>query len=130
LYSLWEVEKGSAGMIYGPYVGIVRDWHDGDTCYVDLDLGFSMFAMAKDFDGHSILKCRIYGINAPELNTTEGVDAHLYAMKLCPPGTRVLVVSHGWDNYGGRFDGQLTLPGGSDFAMHMLEAGMAKKYGL
>ena len=111
--------------MFGPYPGVVRDWHDGDTCHVDLDLGFSVLATSHDLDGHPVLSCRIYGINAPELSTDAGKVALVYAEQLCPPGTRVLVLSHGWDKYGGRFDGSLTLPDGTDFGTLMLAAGQA-----
>lgn len=105
-------------MIYGPYRGVVRDWHDGDTCHVDLDLGFGIQLTAP-------LSCRIFGINAPELNTDAGKDALAFAKNICPPATHVMVTSHGWDKYGGRFDGTLELPDGTDFAKHMLAAGKA-----
>jgi len=72
-----------------------------------------------------VLSCRIYGINAPELNTAEGKDALAYGQQLCPAGTKVQVVSHGWDKYGGRFDGTITLPDGTDYAYAMLNAGHA-----
>lgn len=111
--------------MFGPYPGVVRDWHDGDTCHVDLDLGFGELFSAHDLDGHPVNSCRIYGINAPELDTAQGKVALAYAEKLCPPGTRVTVTSHGWDKYGGRFDGTLTLPDGTDFAALMLQAGQA-----
>lgn len=112
-------------MTYGPYPAKVLDWHDGDTAHIDVDLGFSQRASAYDIVGHPQLACRIYGINAPELNTDAGKTAHAYAQQLCPPGTMVTVVSHGWDKYGGRFDGTVTLPDGRDFASAMLTGGQA-----
>jgi endonuclease YncB( thermonuclease family) len=110
---------------FGPYPGIVRDWHDGDTCHVDLDLGFGFEARAFSLDEKPRLSCRIYGINAPELSTAAGGSALAYAQALCPAGTRVWVLSHGWDKYGGRFDGSLNLPGNVDFAAAMVAAGQA-----
>ena len=112
-------------MNYGPYPAIVRDWHDGDTCHVDLDLGFGVFEFSHDLDGKPVLSCRIFGINAPELATDAGKQSLAYAVALCPPNTRVTVTSHGWDKYGGRFDGSIVLPDGTDFAARMLAAGMA-----
>lgn len=111
--------------MFGPYPALVRDWRDGDTCHVDLDLGFGVILSARDLDGRAMLSCRVYGINAPELPTDAGKAAKLAAETICPPGTKVFVVSHGWDKYGGRFDGTLTLPDGSDFAARMLAAGQA-----
>lgn len=110
---------------YGPYPARVLDWHDGDTCHVDVDLGFFESVRAYDIDGHPRISCRIFGINAPELSTDAGKAALAYALQLCPAGTMVTVVSHGLDKYGGRFDGSLTLPDGSDFGQAMLAAGQA-----
>jgi endonuclease YncB( thermonuclease family) len=103
---------------FGPYPAIVDAWHDGDTCRLNLDLGFAIHLEDQP-------SCRIYGINAPELATQAGKDALSYATTLCPVGTKVYVVSHGWDKYGGRFDGSITLPNGTDFAELMLLAGQA-----
>lgn len=113
---------------FGPYRGLVRSWHDGDTCHVDLDLGFDEFLMSVDpFDGKQRIRCRIYGINAPELKKQEpqATEALNYAEQICPPGTFVTVTSHGWDRDGGRFDGSITLPDGSDFGQRMLAANQA-----
>jgi endonuclease YncB( thermonuclease family) len=112
-------------MTYGPYPAKVLDWHDGDTAHIDVDLGFSQRAAAYTLTGSPQLSCRIYGINAPELATDAGKAAHTYAQTLCPPGTIVTVVSHSWDKYGGRWDGTITLPDGTDFAAAMLAAGQA-----
>jgi endonuclease YncB( thermonuclease family) len=101
---------------FGPYPAVVRDWHDGDTCHIDLDLGFGLILS---------LSCRIYGINAPELSTPEGKPSKLMAETICPPGTSVSVVSHGWDKYGGRFDGTIRLPDGRDFANEIVNANQA-----
>lgn len=103
---------------YGPYRAVVVNVHDGDTVTVTMDLGFGL---------DLTLPCRIYGINAPELNTPEGKAARAYAQTLLPEGTKVMVASHGWDKYGGRFDGQIVRPDGSDFATLML-AGHAVPY--
>lgn len=109
----------------GPYPAKVVDFHDGDTAHIDVDLGFSETASAYTIDGHPQLSCRIYGINAPELDTDAGKAALAYAQQICPPGTLVTVLSHSWDKYGGRWDGSITLPDGSDFAALMLSSGHA-----
>jgi endonuclease YncB( thermonuclease family) len=90
-----------------------------------VDTGFGNIEASYDLDGHPRLSCRVWGINAPELSTAEGKAALAYALELCPPGTRVTVVSHGWDKFGGRWDGSITLPDGSDFGQRMLAAGQA-----
>lgn len=114
---------------WGPYRAIVFDWHDGDTCHFDaLDLGFGIVLAARDIDGDSIWSARILGINSPEINTDAGKAAKAYAEKICAPGTRVTVLSHNLDKYGGRFLASLTLPDGTDYAAAMITAGHAKPY--
>ena len=104
---------------YGPYPATVAAFHDGDTATMDLDLGFGLVLG---------LSCRVYGINAPELNTPAGTLARDHATVLAPPGSAVSVLSHGWDKYGGRFLGEITLLDGTPFAAAMIDAGHAKPY--
>ena len=111
-------------MTYGPYPGIVERVVDGDTAYVKLDVGFDLTIYAR---------CRIFGINAPEINTAAGVEAKKFAQTLLPIGSDVTVVSHGWDKYGGRIDADIEIsiaavPGAvstRDFATLMLDSGHA-----
>lgn len=58
-------------MLYN-YRATITGIHDGDTITVDIDLGFGVVMKAQ--------RIRLYGINAPELNTPEGVAA-LTALK-------------------------------------------------
>jgi endonuclease YncB( thermonuclease family) len=97
------------------YPGIVRDWHDGDSPHMDMDLGFYV---------HWVRTGRIYGINAPELVTSEGKAALAAAVAICPPGTEVKVLSHQLDKYG-RALISLTLPDGTDFAQRMIDSSNA-----
>jgi endonuclease YncB( thermonuclease family) len=84
-----------------------------------LDLGFNIqFTIA----------CRVYGVNAPELVTPAGKAALAFTLTLVSPGDHCTVVSHGWDKYGGRFDGTLTLADGRDFGATMLAEGFAVIY--
>lgn len=106
-------------MIYGPYKAQVDKIHDGDTIYMYLDVGFDVVIYGR---------CRVYGINAPELSTQEGKDAKAYAESICPAKSFVTVLSHGWDKYGGRFDGEITLPNRDNFGMAMVATGHAKVY--
>ena len=101
---------------FGPYPAVVFDVHDGDTVTLVIDLGWDLTLKGR---------CRVYGINAPELSTKEGQAARDYARVLLPLGEVVRVLSHDWDKYGGRFDGDLTLPDGRDFATLMVESGHA-----
>jgi endonuclease YncB( thermonuclease family) len=103
--------------VYGPYPATVVRVIDGDTIVLNLDLGFNLTLE---------MNCRVFGINAPELRTDAGKLARDYASSLLPVGDKVLVWSHGWDKYGGRFDGDVTAGDGAwSFAGAMLNAGYA-----
>lgn len=104
---------------FGPYRGVVERVVDGDTVYAKLDLGFDLTAYAR---------IRVYGINAPELNTAEGRAARDFAQAVLPVAGAVEVLSHGWDKYGGRIDAEIRAPDGRDFAQVMLDAGHAVPY--
>lgn len=111
--------------MFGPYPARVVNVHDGDTISFDIDLGFGFNLTARDWAGKPQLSCRVYGINAPELATTAGKAALAFAQTLLKPGDLCTVTSHGWDKYGGRFDGTVKLPDGRDFAGLMLSSGNA-----
>lgn len=112
---------------YGPYQGVVDYVQDGDTVYCKLDLGFDITVYAR---------VRILGINAPEISTEAGKEARTFARSVLPVGTPVKVVSFGWDKYGGRVDGTITLPDPNyidghpqtDFGNIMLISGHAEPY--
>jgi len=105
--------------VFGPYPAVVADVHDGDTLTLICDLGFNIAFRSA---------CRCWGINSPELSTTEGKAALDYALTLIKPGDNCTVVSHGWDKYGGRFLGAITLADGRDFGVAMVTSGNAKPY--
>ena len=111
--------------IYGPYLARVIKFHDGDTIHFDIDLGFDHMIMGQDWKGKPRLSCRVFGINAPELITKAGKVSLAFAQTLLKPGDICKVSSHGWDKYGGRFDGTVIMPDGRDFAKVMLAAGQA-----
>lgn len=113
---------------FGPYPARCQQVYDGDTIVLDIDLGFDHIISGLDFDGKRRLACRVFGINAPELSTQEGKEAKAFAEGLLPLGTRCQVVSHGYDKYGSRWDGTITLPDGRDFATVMLETNHAVPY--
>jgi endonuclease YncB( thermonuclease family) len=113
------------GTVFGPYPAKCLAIHDGDTVAFEIDLGFDHIIMGLDWDGKSRLSCRVAGINAPELSTDAGKAALAYAETILHVGDVCQVASHGWDKYGGRFDGTITLPGGTDFAGLMLSSGHA-----
>lgn len=99
------------------YPATVVEVVDGDTIKLDLDLGFHISYRSR---------CRIKGINAPEMGTPEGVAAKDYACTLLKPGDVVTFMSRCLDKYG-RPLGFLILPGMlmADFGTTMLEAGHA-----
>jgi endonuclease YncB( thermonuclease family) len=103
---------------FGPYPAEVLSVHDGDTITVRVDLGFDTF---------TVHPCRVFGINAPELSTAAGKAALQFALTLVKPGDKVTTVSHDWDKYGDRYDGDIILPDGRDFATLMVAAGQAVK---
>jgi endonuclease YncB( thermonuclease family) len=103
---------------YGPYIGAIDSVHDGDTVNVILDVGFDLSIYTR---------CRVFGINAPELKTPEGKAAREFARKVLKKGTRVSVLSKGWDKFGGRIDAVITIKG-VDFAQKMIAAGHAKPW--
>lgn len=137
---------------FGPYPGEILSVHDGDTCTIELeleksvvlapvDLGFGFFITPIvpeiSFSGAS---CRVFGINAPELSTPAGKAALAFAQTLLvartyddkgnilTPGTKVSVISHWWDKFGGRYDGEIILPDGTSFGQRMLDSGHAVVY--
>lgn len=123
-------------MVYGPYRATVVAIHDGDTLDVDIllakagksktdvDLGFNVHRHPRGtmLERQSV---RLYGCNAPELATADGKAARDYLASLVKVGDIVRLLSHGWDKYGGRIDGQITLTDGTDLAQAMIAAGHA-----
>jgi endonuclease YncB( thermonuclease family) len=117
---------------FGPYAATVVSVHDGDTLrllidlgsgpYTPTDLGFGVQLRA---DAQISLNCRLYGINAPELSTDAGKAARDYLLSLVHPGDQVVVTSHGWDKYGGRFDGSVSKTPVGDLSTQMLDSGHA-----
>lgn len=111
--------------VLGPYTARVVRIHDGDTVIFDLDLGFGVRLPGESWAGKTELSCRVFGINAPELSTQAGKDALAYIQTILKPGDICKVMSHSWDKYGGRFDGTVILPDGTDLAQQMLASGHA-----
>ncbi len=124
-------------MTYGPYKATVAAIHDGDTIDVDLvlvpragrakvdvDLGFNVHRAPAGvvLERQSV---RLLGCNAEELATPGGKAALAFLETQLHVGDVVTLVSHGWDKYGGRIDGQITLPDGRDLTKVMIAAGHA-----
>lgn len=92
---------------------------DADTLDLTLDLGWHISYRSR---------CRLAGVNAPELGTAAGREAREYVMALCPVGTSVRFVSQALDKYG-RPLGLVILPNGEDLSAHLLAAGIAVQMG-
>jgi endonuclease YncB( thermonuclease family) len=102
---------------------------DGDTLVVRVDLGFSMTVE---------MKLRLSKVNCPETSTQAGRDARIYTINWWTEhqshGTLVADVAYfnirydGWDNYGGRFDGELTCMEGHSLNDDLLSSGHAVPY--
>jgi endonuclease YncB( thermonuclease family) len=124
---------------FGPYQATVVAIHDGDTIGVsitliasrmhraqpDVDLGFNVHRV--DHEGVVLERqsVRLLGCNAPELSTAAGKDALAFLETILHVDDVVTLVSHGWDKYGGRIDGQVTLADGRDLTEVMIAAGQA-----
>lgn len=103
--------------------GTVVEVHDGDTVYIDLDLGWRT-AIRKE-------PVRVLGVNAPELNTPAGKASRAFLAGLLPPGTKVKVESRRWlgerEKYG-RALARISSEAGGDVALALLSAGHAKPW--
>jgi endonuclease YncB( thermonuclease family) len=127
-------------MTFGPYPATVADEHDGDTIFLDIFLRKQRAPLTADIDlgfnlhlrkgGLWLIRqsVRTLGDNAPELATPEGKAALAYLQTILHAGDPVTLISHGWDKYGGRIDGAITLPDGRDLAATMITAGQAKPW--
>lgn len=122
---------------FGPYTATVAKIHDGDTIDVDIDLVTGPYKLRRDVDlGFNMHRSpaglvleqqsvRVYGCNAPELATPAGKLALAYMQTLLKVGDTVTLLSHGWDKYGGRIDGEITLADGRDLARTLINGGAA-----
>lgn len=64
---------------------------DCDTIDINLDLGFEIYKKAR---------CRLAGINAPELRTAEGKAAKQFLVDTIPLGSDIIIESKKYDKYG------------------------------
>jgi len=65
---------------------VIRNWYDGDTVTVDIDLGFGVWLKKQ--------KLRLYGVDTPELRgkeRPEGIRARDEVRKNWPEGTEMTV---------------------------------------
>jgi endonuclease YncB( thermonuclease family) len=93
--------------------------YDGDTLTVLADLGFAVWRRVS---------VRVDGINAIELRAPGGLAAREHLKALLPAGGEVTLTSLGWDKYGDRVDGRITLPDGRDVGEVMVIDGYAARW--
>lgn len=97
---------------------------DGDTVKVELDLGFSLY--------HKV-NIRLAGLNAPEVNTTEGqavrssVSAWVLAHTTTQNHWRAITYKSGQDKYG-RYLATVIAPNGEELNAWLLDSGQAKSW--
>lgn len=65
------------------YDAVVTSVHDGDTLTLEMDMGLDV-TLRK-------FKVRLFGLNAPELVTSEGKKAKAFLAGLIPAGSKVVV---------------------------------------
>lgn len=87
---LTEYLKGTGVSLY-TYNGKVVKIVDGDTVDVLVDLGFEVYKKVR---------CRLAGINAPEMSTAEGKLSKEFLVTTLPLDTAVVIISREYDKYG------------------------------
>ena len=90
--------------------------HDGDNATVEVDMGF---------DEYKRVSVRLLGMNAIELSQPGGKEARDNLATILPAGTQIALHSVQWDKFGGRVDGHITLPDGTDLTTLLIRTGWA-----
>lgn len=104
------------------YKAIVTDVHDGDTCTVDIDLGFGIWMKQQ--------KLRFYGINTPELHGIEkeaGIKARDYVKSLLIGKQIILETQKDKSEKYGRWLATIWLDG-TNINKKLIEEGYAREY--
>ena len=102
------------------YCAIVRSVYDGDTIRADIDLGFGIWQMNQPI--------RVYGIDTPEMKTSEGRIARDYAKALLDGKTVVMRTIRDTKEKYGRYLAKIEVPDCGDYAETMIALGHAKTY--
>lgn len=98
----------------------MREWHDGDTCEVEIDSGFGAY--------HRVA-IRVYGLSAPEVSGVEaplGVMAREVARDIAKPDSQCQLWT--WRQSFTRYVGRIVLAGGADVALMLIERGFARAW--
>ena len=105
------------------YKATVLRWIDGDSVWLEVDLGFRMKTI-NDF--------RLYGVDTPERGQPNYSEAKAFVEKLAPAGTEVLIKTYKNPDKYGRWLVEVTPLG--DFGSipnvgnQLINAGLAKPY--
>ena len=99
------------------YEATVIRWVDGDTVWLDVDLGFRI-RTKNDF--------RLYGVDTPERGKPNYTEARVLAESVAPAGATVHLTVKGLDKYGRWL--AVVDNGGKDVATALIQGGMAVPY--
>lgn len=105
--------------------GTVLRVHDGDTPFMDLDLGFDIW---RRNIGIRLAVSPSLWINAIELGQPGGAEARDALLSVLPVDSVWTVRSFGWDKYGDRADADIYRPDGSSIATWLVDNGWAVGY--
>jgi len=110
--------KGEAN--FGPYRAVVKEWTDGDSLKVLIDIGFNLYPYEP---------IRIADINAPEKNRAASAEAgraaKVFAESIAPIGTPIVIDTRPDTETFGRYVAYIMLPDGSDVGTAIVNAGHA-----
>lgn len=107
------------------YRATVLRWVDGDTLDVRIDLGFEVAIVQR---------VRLYGVNTPEMNSTNPSDRTLarsalgMVESLAPPGSLVQLKSHKSQDKYGRYLASVANDDGEDIAKALVGSGRGIEY--
>jgi endonuclease YncB( thermonuclease family) len=105
----------------------VKEIHDADTIEVVVHLGKAPFCV----------RIRIHGIDSPEITLKKEVSplekaaatkVRDYVRRLLAPLELPTAVLYKLDKYGGRYVGDLCLPGGEMLSQHLLRLHLVRAY--
>lgn len=102
------------------YKATVIKWKDGDSVWLEVDLGFRMKTI-NDF--------RLYGVDTPERGQPGWAEATAFVNKVAPPGTEVLIQTYKDPDKYGRWLVDI-MPAEWMFPLNvqLVEDGLAKAY--
>jgi micrococcal nuclease len=102
------------------YRATVIRWVDGDTVWLEVDLGFRMKTI-NDF--------RLYGVDTPERGQPGWAEATAFVQKAAPAGTEVLITTYKDPDKYGRWLAEIDVQGQyQTLNMQLVTNGLAKAY--